>query len=294
MELYQLKTFVAVAFENNLTRASKRLHLSQPALSAHIKSLEEELGVVLFHRSPKGMVLTDEGELLYEKAQIALGTIDAIENQAKSLTSQTTKVFKLGIHIDALFLKISEFLSVMSTKNPHMEFQFHQGMSWNIIERIKGGDIDGGYVFGNTAKDQDIHFLKLQESDVFIVGPSQWKEKLLPFDLTKILKLPWIWSPVECPFHPIAANMFQEAKMRPFKVALADHQATHHAMVSAGVGLTLMVADEAHYAEKKGSVIICGKPIARMTLHFAYPTSRRDDTGMQSVIEGMRQVWHLI
>jgi len=62
MELYQLKTFVTVAEEGHLTRAAERLFTSQPAISAHIKSLEEELGVTLFHRTPKGMQLTTEGE----------------------------------------------------------------------------------------------------------------------------------------------------------------------------------------------------------------------------------------
>lgn len=61
MELYQLKTFTAVAEENHLTRAAERLNTSQPALSAHIKSLEAELGVTLFERTPKGMKLTPQG-----------------------------------------------------------------------------------------------------------------------------------------------------------------------------------------------------------------------------------------
>ena len=53
MELYQIKSFIAVAEEGNLTRASTRLFASQPAVSAHIKSLEEELGLNLFERTEK-------------------------------------------------------------------------------------------------------------------------------------------------------------------------------------------------------------------------------------------------
>ena len=58
MELYQLRTFAAVAEESHLTRAAERLHLSQPAVSGHIKALEGELGVRLFDRAPTGMELT--------------------------------------------------------------------------------------------------------------------------------------------------------------------------------------------------------------------------------------------
>ena len=58
MELYHLKTFVTVAEEQHLTRAAERLFTSQPAISAHIKALEEELRLTLFERTPKGMQLT--------------------------------------------------------------------------------------------------------------------------------------------------------------------------------------------------------------------------------------------
>ena len=72
MELYQLKTFVVVAEEGHLTRASERLHASQPTVSAHIKALEEELETKLFSRTPKGMRLTEAGERLKGKAGAVL------------------------------------------------------------------------------------------------------------------------------------------------------------------------------------------------------------------------------
>jgi DNA-binding transcriptional LysR family regulator len=59
VELYQLKTFVPVAEEGNLTRAAEKLFISQPAISAQIKALEEELRVELFRRSARGMTLTE-------------------------------------------------------------------------------------------------------------------------------------------------------------------------------------------------------------------------------------------
>jgi DNA-binding transcriptional LysR family regulator len=67
MELYRLRTFLAVADEQNLTRAAERLHISQPSVSTHIKALEEGLGVTLFIRTPKGMILSQEGSLIKSK-----------------------------------------------------------------------------------------------------------------------------------------------------------------------------------------------------------------------------------
>ena len=69
MELYQLRTFAAVAELGHLTRAAEQLHISQPAVSAQVRALEEELGVVLFERSSSGMQLTPAGrQLLQERA----------------------------------------------------------------------------------------------------------------------------------------------------------------------------------------------------------------------------------
>jgi DNA-binding transcriptional LysR family regulator len=64
MEIHQLKTFVTVAREGSITRASELLYLSQPAVSAHIKAIEDTLGLALFERTPRGMSLTADGARL--------------------------------------------------------------------------------------------------------------------------------------------------------------------------------------------------------------------------------------
>ena len=69
MELYQLRSFLAVAELGHLTRAAERLHVSQPALSAQIKALEDELSVVLFERGAAGMTLTAAGRQLLPEAE---------------------------------------------------------------------------------------------------------------------------------------------------------------------------------------------------------------------------------
>ena len=64
MELYQLRSFRAVARIRNLARAAKELKISQSALSTQVRALEEELGLRLFERSARGMRLTDEGRVI--------------------------------------------------------------------------------------------------------------------------------------------------------------------------------------------------------------------------------------
>ena len=85
MELYQLRTFAAVAQAGHLTRAAEKLFISQPAVSAHIKALEEELGVVLFTRGARGMSLTGQGQALLAHAEAVLAQAGELERAARAV-----------------------------------------------------------------------------------------------------------------------------------------------------------------------------------------------------------------
>ena len=90
MVLHQLKTFVTVAREGSITRASERLHLSQPAVSAHIKAIEETLGLSLFERTAKGMSLTSDGQRLFDKAEQTLAAYRGLLDEATRLKGNLT------------------------------------------------------------------------------------------------------------------------------------------------------------------------------------------------------------
>src|SRR5512132_3021261 len=100
MDLNQLRSFVAVAKHGHLTRASESLHLSQPALSAQIKALEEGLGVTLFRRSPTGMSLTPSGRVLFEEAERTMAAVAQFQQAALALKGVPTGKLTLGTVLD--------------------------------------------------------------------------------------------------------------------------------------------------------------------------------------------------
>ena len=96
MELYQLRSFVAVAEAGHLTRAAEKLHVSQPAVSAQIKALEDELDLALFERTPSGMVLTAAGERLLADAEKVLAAAQAMRTEAKALKGEVAGKVREG------------------------------------------------------------------------------------------------------------------------------------------------------------------------------------------------------
>lgn len=83
MSLTQIEYFVAVAEEGHVGRASRRMHVSQPPLSRQIRALEDELGVALFDRTPRGMVLRDEGRRFLARARRVLEELHEARREAR-------------------------------------------------------------------------------------------------------------------------------------------------------------------------------------------------------------------
>jgi len=110
MELYQLRSFVAVAELGQLTRAAERLHVSQPALSAQIKSLEDELATVLFERGAAGMTLTPAGRQLLPRAERVLAAAQALRAEALALRGEVSGRIRLGTVGDPELTRLPDVL----------------------------------------------------------------------------------------------------------------------------------------------------------------------------------------
>jgi DNA-binding transcriptional LysR family regulator len=293
MELYQLRSFVTVANEGHLTRAAKRLFISQPAVSAHIKALEEELGVVLFTRTPHGMTLTKEGELLKVQAEKSLNDIDKLFQQAQLLQHKLAGTAKIGLNTHPDFLKTAEFFSVMKGHYPHMEFHLLQRSSWEVPDELRKGNLDAAYKYGKDLSPEFV-VVPLQTLKVYIVGPVHWKKQIERADWKEIAEFPWIWVPENChPFDKIIEEAFQKRHLKPSKVAMVDEEETLKTLVTSGVGLSVMVEEEALASEKEGEIAIWPKDQLEVDLSFVYLRERKNDLVIQAILNGIFIVWDI-
>jgi DNA-binding transcriptional LysR family regulator len=292
MELYQLKTFITVAEEGHLTRASERLHTSQPAVSAHIKSLEEELGLPLFIRTPKGMTLTREGTILKGKAEAALISVDDLKKEASTMKGKAVGTARIGLHIDPRFLKIDLFLSYIRQHYQELDFHLLQQWSWQQPEAFKKGLLDGGFIYGDPDT-PGLKVIALKKFNILVVAPVKWKKELDGAGWSDIAAMPWIWTPSNCNFNRIGTQRFEERGLSPNKITVADQEPLISTLVTAGMGLALMIEDEARDAMAHGRVAIWNEMLGTVDLNFIYAENRSADPMVRAIIEAIRQVWEV-
>jgi DNA-binding transcriptional LysR family regulator len=290
MELYQLKTFVMVAEEGHLTRAAERLHASQPSVSGHIKALEEELGLTLFERTPKGMRLTTVGAALKARAEAVLKAANALRFEAIQLQGELRGELRLGLHIDPRWLRITELLSTLQAAHPSIELHYLQRMSWEAPGELLSGRLDAAFV-NRVPEDDAVRAHKLETLDLAIVGPMAWRDRLQNADWPAIAALPWVWIHPLCPMYEVAETLFAKRGHVPIKAVIADQEAALRKLVASGVGLTLMHSREAR-AEGDGLFIVQDKA-GSVDLSFIYLKKRAEDPIINALLRVIRSLWGL-
>lgn len=141
MDLRQLHYFVTVAEERHLRRAAERLHLSQPPLTRHIKALEQELGVELFVRTPRGMVLTNAGETLLRDARAVFGMVESAGERARRSGLGQLGRLDVGIYGSATFGAVPEVLNRFRARHPDVEIQLHYAQSPAQVSALRQGRV---------------------------------------------------------------------------------------------------------------------------------------------------------
>ncbi|MDO9631792.1 MAG: LysR family transcriptional regulator [Humidesulfovibrio sp.] len=298
MELYQLRTFVAVAEEGHLTRAAEKLFISQPAVSAHVKALEEELGVVLFLRSARGMQLTREGQALRAQAEAALKSVGELVSQARALRENLTGVLRIAPNTDPDLLRVRQLLDVLRAAHPKLEVHLPQGSSNIIIEDVRAGRLDGGFAFVAEslplALAQEVEAVQLATTTLHVVAPADWAGRLKGFGWRELAEESWVWYTDSCPCRSLLERQLKPYSSTIKKVAITDYEGTLKALVTSGAGLGLMHQAEAEGWEKSGEVCILdeveGLPIG---ICFLHRKDRASDPALCAVLAALRQVWGL-
>jgi len=141
MNLRHLRTFVCIAETGSIARAGSRLHVSQPAASRQILSLEAELGVALFHRIGRRLRLTSEGEDLLRQSRRLLVEAEVLAERARTLKGGHAGILRVGATPMAIESTLSGFLTQYGRAHPAVEVHLLEDAGLRLATRLERGDV---------------------------------------------------------------------------------------------------------------------------------------------------------
>ena len=142
MELRHLRYFIAIAEERSFTGAAERLWIAQPGLSTQMRRLEAELGVQLFDRHPRGIELTQAGELFLERARVAVSAADVALATGRDLEAGVIGSVRLGLTAGARWSLVSELLLRFGQERPGVELSVVEAYGGTLWRDLRAGRLD--------------------------------------------------------------------------------------------------------------------------------------------------------
>lgn len=169
-ELYRI--FYTVANNLNITKASKELNISQPAISKSIKNLEDQLGGQLFVRTKRGVILTEEGKEFYNYIKQAINFISNAENKFSELVNLETGTIRIGISTILTKVFLLPYLEKFHKLYPGIRIEITTNITNELINMLKNGLLDIVILNVSDKKyDNDLEIIKCKKiHDCFIVN----------------------------------------------------------------------------------------------------------------------------
>lgn len=187
MEIRELKYFLAVAREENITKAAEYLYVSQPSLTRQIQALEREIGTPLFIRGNRKMTLTETGVLLRKHAEEIIALFEKTQKAIAAPSETVSGEVYIGSGESVAVKIIANIAKEIQGEYPNIKFNFYSGDSFDVCERLDKGLLDFGILIEATDLNK-YDCLRLPVKDVWGVlmrkdSPLAEKQFITPQDL---------------------------------------------------------------------------------------------------------------
>jgi len=239
MSLPQLESFVEVAKQGSLGRAARALFVTQPALTARLQRLEQELGALLFLRSRRGMRLTEAGRAFLPYAERALSAVAEGRSAVSDLQRGGRGHIAIGAAPAVSTYVLPPILKRFRDEHPQVAFSVRTGHSEEVLELVLREQVDVGLV--RAVRHPEIASVPLYEDQlVLVVEPSHrfggdgsirleeiGEEQLILFDRTSS-------------YHHLTSALFREAGVTPRGLLELDNIDATKKMVQQGLGVAFL------------------------------------------------------
>ena len=167
MDIRNLRYFLAVAREENMTRAAELLHVTQPTLSKTLKALEEELGKKLFIRKSFSIRLTDEGMLLRDRAEDLVAMADKIEREFMSLDDITGGDLYFGLAESYQIRYLAREISRFKAAYPGLNYHITSGDTEQVTEKLDKGLLDFAVICSEIPDSRKYNYITFPHTDIW-------------------------------------------------------------------------------------------------------------------------------
>jgi DNA-binding transcriptional LysR family regulator len=244
MELRHLRYFVAVAEQENVSRAALKLHVSQPGLSRQIRDLEDEIGFQLFERSAKSLKLTDAGKVFLTEARAVLQRAEDAVKKARAAIGGTRGEIHVGYAPSLTVQILPPMLRGFQGEFPHVHVKLHDLSSEEMLDQLGAGKLQVALTVRPPAKMlRGLSFLELARyAMVVAVGPSHPLAKLKAITLQQVAPEPLIGlNRKDYPeYHVEMKKLFTAAGLKPNFAEEHEGGTGIIAAVEAGRGIALV------------------------------------------------------
>lgn len=290
MDFKRLGYFAQIAEAGSLTRTSERLGIAQPSLSRQMRLLEQELGVTLFIRGPRGMQLTEAGELLRARITGPLRQIGHAIYEVRSLPTEAGGSVVFGLPPTIIHILAGPLTRHVATSAPNISLRIVDGYSGHLLDWMRRGELDGAILYGPTPP--GLNATKLIEDELVLVGPSEspaTADGVL--DFKRLEELPLI---LPSPAHGLRVALEMAAAKAQTKLNVKHPADSFHLMkelVESGLGYTILPHFSVSREIDSGRLTFSNirNPAAKRQLFLAMQPGTQSPRAVLQVEECVRQ-----
>jgi DNA-binding transcriptional LysR family regulator len=249
MDIHHLRVFAAVFQDKSFSKASKKLRLTQPTVSAHIRALEEEYNCKLFDRLGRTIIPTKEAEVLYQYATEIIAKTDVIRDAMGRFKKKITGTLILGASTIPGTYLLPSIMTAFKKKYPSVSFQILIADSKKIVDSLSKHELLMGIV-GAQLGNEEINYIPFLDDELIVVSsPRFTKSKKMP--LKELIKFPMVIREEGSGTRKITEQIFTDRGISYDRMSIAGVIGSTDAVkqaVKAGLGIAILsrlsVSDE--------------------------------------------------
>src|SRR5580704_9868083 len=281
MELRQIRSFLSIAETLHFGRTAELIHLSQPALSHQIRTLEEEVGVRLFERNRRKTTLTAAGLTFRDAAAAALSQLEQAIHRARLAASGKLGLLRIGFVSTAGSEIVPNIVRQFRESNPEVEFSLRNILTAQQVQMLEAGSLDIGFLRLPIGEQSALDVVTVHREPFVLVVPSSHKlAKRKRVRLREVAGQGFVmYERTYAPgFHDLILGILRDTGIVPNVSQTAGEIPMLISLVASGMGITIMPASAArHYV---ASVVACDILDRIPTVEIGMAVSKRFRTAI--------------